>query len=68
MEAQFVSRRREFPRLTYSIAESEVLTGLSRSSLYRLISTGSLRTVLCRGRRLVPSSELARLCGGGDQA
>ena len=40
MEAQAVS---PIPRLAYSIAESEALSGLSRSSLYRLIAAGKLR-------------------------
>jgi excisionase family DNA binding protein len=50
-------------RFAYSLAESEALCGLSRSSLYRLIAAGRLRTVQRGRRRLVPSSELARLCG-----
>lgn len=51
------------PRFAFSIAESEVVSGLSRSSLYRLIAAGKLRTVQRGHRRLVPSSELERLCG-----
>ena len=50
------------PRLAYSLAESEALSGLSRSSLYRLMAAGKLRTVKRGDRRLVPSAELARLC------
>ncbi len=63
MEAQVVSGAPSIPRLAYSIAESEVLSGLSRSSLYRLIAAGRLRTVQLGRRRLVPSGELERLCG-----
>ena len=58
--------RFDFPRLTYSIAESEVLTGLSRATLYRRIAAGELRTVQSGRRRLVPSAELNRLCGADD--
>jgi len=50
-------------RLAYSLAESEALSGLSRSSLYRLIAAGKLLTVQRGRRRLVPSAELQRLCG-----
>jgi excisionase family DNA binding protein len=56
------------PRLTFSIAESEAISGLSRSSLYRLIAAGKLRTILCGRRRLVPSAELERLCGADPGA
>ena len=49
-------------RLAYSLAESETLIGLSRSSLYRLIAAGKLRTVQHGRRRIVPRTELERLC------
>jgi excisionase family DNA binding protein len=64
MEAQAVSTAPPIPRLAYSIAESEALSGLSRSSLYRLIAAGELKTVQRGRRRLVPSAELERLCSG----
>ena len=67
MEAQIVSFDPAFPRLAYSIAESEAMSGLSRSSLYRLIAAGRLKTVQRGRRRLVPSAELARLCGSGQK-
>jgi excisionase family DNA binding protein len=51
-----------FPRLAYSLAESEALCGLSRSALYRLIASGQLKTVQLGRRRLVPRAELERLC------
>jgi len=63
MEAQAVSTALPFPRLAYSLAESEALSGLSRSSLYRLIAAGKLKTVLHGRRRLVPVQELNRLLG-----
>jgi excisionase family DNA binding protein len=61
MEIQAVSSSRLPPRLAYSLAESEALSGLSRSSLYRLIASGQLKTVHCGRRRLVPVDELTRL-------
>jgi predicted DNA-binding transcriptional regulator AlpA len=51
------------PRLAFSIAETEVASGLSRSSLYRLMLAGKLRTVQLGRRRVVPAAELARLMG-----
>ena len=61
METQTVSIAGRFARLAYSLAEAEVLSGLSRASLYRLIGAGRLKTVQLGGRRL-PSAELERLC------
>ena len=55
------------PRFAFSIAESEVVSGLSRSSLYRLIAAGKLRTVQRGRRRLVPSAELQKLCQPDSQ-
>ena len=65
MEPHTVSIVPSFHRLAYSIAESEALSGLSRSSLYRLMAARQLRTVQRGRRRLVPSDELARLCSAG---
>jgi excisionase family DNA binding protein len=61
MEAIAIPNARTFPRLAFSIAESEALSGLSRSSLYRLIAAGSLKTVQHGRRRLVPAGELERI-------
>jgi excisionase family DNA binding protein len=67
VEAQAVSTVQLIPRrLAYSIAESETLSGLSRSSLYRLIAAGKLKTVQHGRRRLVPVQELERLCHPPD--
>jgi excisionase family DNA binding protein len=52
-------------RLAFSIAESAATSGLSRSTLYRLMEAGELRTVKRGQRRLVPTAELQRLCGAG---
>jgi excisionase family DNA binding protein len=61
MEGHAVSSVPSFPRLAYSMAESEALSGLSRSSLYRLIAAGKLKTVQHGRRRLVPVQELERI-------
>lgn len=60
METQ-IAHLMPLPRLSYSLAESEAMSGLSRSSLYRLIAAGRLKTVRCGRRRLVPATELAKL-------
>jgi excisionase family DNA binding protein len=61
MEAQSIEVKQPPPRLAYSLAEVESLLGLSRSSLYKLIEAGKLRTVLHGRRRLVPAHELKAL-------
>lgn len=57
-----VSSAFSLPRFAFTIGESEVVSGLSRSSLYRLIAAGKLQTVKRGRRRLVPSAELEKLC------
>jgi excisionase family DNA binding protein len=48
-------------RLVYSIQEAAQATGLSRATLYRLISDGRLKTVKVGARRLVPVAALTAL-------
>jgi excisionase family DNA binding protein len=55
-----------FPRLGYSLAELEVLIGLSRSTLHRMVARGDLETVKHGRRRLVPADQVQRLCGVAD--
>jgi excisionase family DNA binding protein len=45
----------------YSLAEAEVVLGVSRTTLYRWLRSRRLRTVKLGRRRLVPPLELARL-------
>ena len=68
MEIQAISFAPSCLRLAYSLAESEALSGLSRSSLYRLIAAGKLKTVQHGRRRLVPRDELERLCRPQERA
>ena len=63
MEAQTVTAALSFPRLAYSLAESEALSGISRSTLYRLMERGELHSVKIGDRRFIPAHELRRLCG-----
>jgi len=60
MKAQSIS----LPKLGWSMAEIEVATGLSRATLYRMLSAGQLHTVKIRGRRLVPSWQAQALLDG----
>ena len=55
------SQAPDFPRIAYSLSEAEVLSGLSRATLYRLIAQGRLHTVHVGRRRLVPSDDLVAL-------
>ncbi len=45
---------------TYTISEAAELTGLSRKAVTRRVERGSLRSLVRRGRRLIPRSELVR--------
>jgi excisionase family DNA binding protein len=50
-------------RLGYSIAEAEIVTNLSRATLYRAVASGRLRLVKVGRRSLIPAPDLAALCG-----
>jgi excisionase family DNA binding protein len=50
-------------RLSYSFAEAEVISNLSRSTLYREVARGNLRRVKVGKRSLIPAEALAELCG-----
>ncbi len=52
---------RKFEPITVSIAEACLLTGLGRSTLYRLIAANALKTVKVGKRRLLPMIELRAL-------
>jgi excisionase family DNA binding protein len=47
----------------YSLHQVETALGVSRSTLYRLMERGELRSVKIGDRRLIPIIELERLCG-----
>jgi excisionase family DNA binding protein len=45
-------------KLAYSINEAIALSSLSRTTIYKLIARGELKTVMVAGRRLVPREAL----------
>jgi len=54
-------------RRAYRIDEAAAAIGLSRSTLYKLIAAGTLRSVKVGGRRLVPVASLEALLAEGDR-
>lgn len=48
-------------RLALRINEACAALGISRSSLYELMSAGKIKTALLAGRRVIPVSELERV-------
>jgi hypothetical protein len=51
--------------LAYRVNDAVKISGLSRSSIYNLISDGKLRSVVVAGRRLIPADALRDLLGVG---
>lgn len=52
-------------RLAYTLPDAgQLLGGLSRNSVYRLVETGKLRLVKVGGRSLIPASDIFRLIEG----
>ena len=49
------------PKLAYPMKEASEVSGLSRSTLYELISSGRLKAVKVGGRRLILHSDLLAL-------
>lgn len=52
--------------LAYTINDTVKVSGLGRSSIYKLIGEGKLRSVLVAGRRLIPADELRALLRGAE--
>jgi excisionase family DNA binding protein len=50
-------------KIAYSFAEAEVVSNLSRSTLYREVARGRLRRVKVGKRSLIPADALEKLCG-----
>lgn len=46
------------PRFAYSVKKAGLKLGISKTSVYHLISTGALWTITIGDRRLVPRSAL----------
>jgi hypothetical protein len=47
--------------LAYRLNDAAAISGLGRSSLYKLMNSGQLRSVLVAGRRLIPADALRDL-------
>jgi excisionase family DNA binding protein len=54
-------------RRVYQVNEATAAFRLSRSTLYKLMSVGTLRSVKVGGRRLIPVEALEALIAGGDR-
>jgi len=60
-EMVMTAHQHEPQKLAYQINEAVRVSGLSRTTLYELMKTGQLKTVLVAGRRLVPAENLKAL-------
>jgi excisionase family DNA binding protein len=54
-------------RRAYQINEAVATYRLSRSTIYKLMGAGALRSVKVGGRRLIPVEALEALIGGSAQ-
>jgi excisionase family DNA binding protein len=50
--------------LAYTINDATKVSGLGRSSIYKLIGSGELRSIVVAGRRLIPADALRELLQG----
>jgi excisionase family DNA binding protein len=50
--------------LAYTINDATKVSGLGRSSIYKLIGSGELRSIVVAGRRLIPAAALRDLLRG----
>ena len=58
----------EHPPLAYRIEEASRVSGLSRTTLYKLIASKELASAKVAGRRLVPADALKKLIAGHADA
>ena len=54
-------------RRAYQVNEAAAAYRLSRSTIYKLIAAGTLRSVKVGGRRLIPVEALEALLAGNDR-
>jgi len=54
-------------RRAYQVDEAAVAYGLSRSTLYKLIAAGTLRSAKVGSRRLIPVDAMEALIAGGGR-
>lgn len=55
-------------KITYTLKEAVVVSGLSRTSLYEAMSQGKLTSVMVAGRRLIPARGLKSFLLGAEAA
>lgn len=53
-------------RLTYTVADAAQMTGLSKVTIHRHISSGALRSRLAGRRRLIDAQSLREFVGVAD--
>jgi len=54
-------------RRVYQVLEAVAAYRISKSTIYKLMAGGALKTVKVGGRRLIPVEALEALIGGGGQ-
>lgn len=64
MPTATMSPTQQAERIAYPVAEVSRLTGLSRQSIYYLISTAVIPSVRLGRRLLIPAEAVARMGGG----
>ena len=60
------SDQRPLTPLTYRIPDAVRVSGLGRTTLYRLMNAGKLRSIQVGGRRLIVAESLRELLEVGD--
>ncbi len=55
------------PRKSYTVKETEQITGLSHTTVHGLIKDGKLESVMIGRRRLIRADSLERLLSDGAQ-
>jgi hypothetical protein len=55
------------PKIAFNLGEAEYSIGISKRTLNRLIASGQIKSVLVRGCRLIPATELQRICGAEQE-
>jgi len=68
MNTEQALHRPDVERIGFSVDEAVFASGVKRSTLYKLIRTGQLRTVTIARRRIIPASALRALVEGTPDA
>lgn len=63
-----VQRNERLGKLTYSVAEAAVITGLGRTTLFALMRSGTLPSFTIGKRRLIYSADLEGMIADARQA